>query len=494
MSRRLCRPLLALALMALPAAAADQCDAPTDDQFLGAFLSEYETCIEQMRTELDEAGGTSHLESAAAKEVHETLAAKPSGTTGFGSQLRDSIEDFLPLFGFAVDSVSTSDDDKSLVLRLNPLRSARFGSLAVTVTATEPEPGDELLMQAPEGQKTMLEELAAEDLDDLANLTYGFKWGIERQADLDASRPLFGRSYQRYRPFIEKRLLPAVAADADLSGIEQRLTDLHCDPDSGETIEAMKARLKDRFELCLDLLRRRRTGIVALDRRLDKLSLLPFLIDNQPQLVVSGAFHDRDPIVGRDGWEVELSYEMGFDNFNSILKRYDKLRRDRGLDADPSALNQAFWDAVEGLDETQVKAENKFTFSLAYAERRPYRFDRTFGSGDDAIPVQIDLAGASDVCGKVEWHRNATWHEIEVGDMTVSPRLHVSGEYVDVSDDPLRQDRMVWVATYEIPLAKGTSLPLSLTYANHAEFLGEPDKELSAHFGVSYKLPTGGGE
>ena len=33
-----------------------------------------------------------------------------------------------------------------------------------------------------------------------------------------------------------------------------------------------------------------------------------------------------------------------------------------------------------------------------------------------------------------------------------------------------------------------SSLPLTLTYANHGRYLGEQDQELSAHFGVSFKL------
>ena len=34
----------------------------------------------------------------------------------------------------------------------------------------------------------------------------------------------------------------------------------------------------------------------------------------------------------------------------------------------------------------------------------------------------------------------------------------------------------------------GMNVPLSIVYANHAEFLGEVDDELGVHFGLLWKL------
>jgi hypothetical protein len=70
----------------------------------------------------------------------------------------------------------------------------------------------------------------------------------------------------------------------------------------------------------------------------------------------------------------------------------------------------------------------------------------------------------------------------------VLPRVDLSLEVFEVSGDPMRQDRRVAKLSYDLPLAKGVTLPVTLVYANKAEFLGDPDEQLSAHVGLSFKL------
>jgi hypothetical protein len=494
MARGLCIAAVLVAF-AGSAQALVECPGPEDGQILSEYLAAYEQCLETLLPEREEELAPEQVES----QTKATLSAQPAATSGFASRVRDSIEDFLPLFGFAIDEVSTSDDGQSAVVRFNPIRGARFGSLALTATASESKPGDGFLKAVDEADRGRLEELAAADLDDFSNLTYAAKWGIEPRRE-PGSRWLLGRSYDRYRPFVEGLLLPALGTgrltedevgrtQVQLDACNQQIPSTIDPLDS--TVGALRNLLGNDFERCLAAWRTDQVQMVTIDEHLDSLSLIPFLIDNQPQLVLSAAVHDRDPVVDRDGWDVKLTFEKGFDNFNTLLRRYH--RNADGLQAE-EALQNAFWQTVESLDEDAVKAGNKLTFSLTYGERDPYRLERTFGEGDDAIPVLIDLDRATDWCGKIEYHRNATWHPITLGGVTVFPRLHFSAEYIDVSDDPTRQDRLVSILTYEIPLPSGTSLPVSLTYANHSEFLGEPDEQLSAHFGISYKLPMGAGK
>ena len=190
-----------------------------------------------------------------------------------------------------------------------------------------------------------------------------------------------------------------------------------------------------------------------------------------------------------------------FHNFNTLLVATTSDGSDgiRPATRKPSSRpSGTSWTTSSDSAIEAIEAGNKLTFSLAYGERNRYQLDQTFGEGDEAIPVSFDLDKATEWCGKLEWQRNATKQPIRIGDVVVHPRFHLSWEYIDVSDDPMRQDRMVAIATYEIPVPEGTwvpwpagtSIPLSLSYANHSEFLGEPDEQLSAHFGISYKLPT----
>lgn len=480
---------LAVALGAAPAItyAQPSCDPPRNGDVLSQYLESYSECI-------DAALNDEEME----QDMQDTLSAMPSSPPaagGFGTSLRDSIEDFLPLFSFAVDSVSTSDDDRSLTVRFNPIRAGAMGSLAVSVTATQPETGELVLQQVSEQQQSALETLVEKELDDLSNLTWSAKWGYERKGDMQARR-LFGRSYENYRAMVEKRLLPAVGRETQMTEADSQALDACAvasgvvDP-MGATIGALRANLGARFDACLELWKKDERRVVEADKKLDALALVPFLIDNQPQLVVTLEIDERDVLVGRSGWSAKVAYEKGFENFNTLLRRYHRNRKDLAQ-ADDDALKLAFWEAIDGLDDKAVEAENKLTFSAVYRERDADSLDRVFGEGDDAIPVTLDLPRRDETCVKLEWHRNATWHPITIGGEKVYPRMHLSAEYVDVSDDPERQDRLVGVFTYEIPLPSGMTLPISLSYASHSEFLEEPDKRLSAHFGLSYKLPIKG--
>lgn len=477
--------------------AQELCGPPGDDEALSEYLGRFARCQDQ---ELVDARETAEQ---MVDEAQEKISAKPTSVPagdGFGTRLRDGIEDFLPLFGVAIDSVSTAEDDKSVTVRLNPIRAGELGSVGLSVTATEPEPGEGLINTVPEAQRATLREIAENRLGDLSNLTYSFKWAYERRATADSGF-MFGRFVESYRPIIEGRVIPAVvhglgepdvgagtAVSTPGSCDEKALNALGSDPQDA-TIAALRGALGGDFEPCLDAWEGAERQVVDRDRKLDALALLPFLIDNQPQLVLSGAIHDRDPLVGRDGWEVQVSYEHGFENFNTLLRRFRKARSREGASTDEQALAGAFWETVQGLDREAVEAENRVTFSVRYAERDRYRLSETFGEGEDGIPVSIDLPKAEDWCAKLEWHRNATWQAMTVDGEDVFPRLHLSAEYVDVSDDPQRQDRMVATLTYELPIGSEMSVPLSVAYANRSEFLGEPDEELSAHLGFSYKLP-----
>ena len=60
-----------------------------------------------------------------------------------------------------------------------------------------------------------------------------------------------------------------------------------------------------------------------------------------------------------------------------------------------------------------------------------------------------------------------------------------------MSDDPLRRDR--GVATLTLTRQIGDlAVPFGIVYANHGEYLGEVDEQLSAHLGLKFDLDGGG--
>jgi hypothetical protein len=55
--------------------------------------------------------------------------------------------------------------------------------------------------------------------------------------------------------------------------------------------------------------------------------------------------------------------------------------------------------------------------------------------------------------------------------------------------DKARKDRLIAKLTYAQRINDKLDIPISLTYANHSDYLTNVDRKLNAHFGISYKLP-----
>lgn len=464
---------------------------------LGEYLGAYEECATRPPDALfDEQ----------AEAADEAISARPTSTaggSGFAGDLRDTIEDFLPLFKIGLDSLTTSENGRALDLRFNPIRTGAFGALGLTATVTEPKAGDYLLQSLPEGRRSAATDLIAAQVGDFSDVTLTARWGYERtHGEGEVPKRMWGRNLERYRPIVEqwmgKTVEPEIArlfrenarvGDCE-TAISMALTPAN-DPDVVQprnvTLADIEATLGPaRYEDCLNAYEQDQDAIAELDLKLGAFALLPALIDNQPQLVLTVARHERDPLVGRNGWGGKLVYEHGFHNFNRVLRLFHRERADL---QDARARAQAFWTTVEGLDLQKVQSENKLTFSAAYQEGESLAFTQTIGEGDQAVTAVIDLPRSTEWCIKGEYVRNASWHPLQVEGTTVYPRFHASLEYVDVSDDPQRQDRGVAKLTYDLPITSTITVPLSLTYANHAEFLGEHDEQFSAHLGFSYKLP-----
>jgi len=447
------------------------------------------------------------LRATADEETPERVAALPTSTgqgAGFADRVNGSIADFLPLFQFAIDSVSTSDDKKSVTVKFNPIRSGIYGSLQVKATATEPEPYDALLNEIAEEQRAGQADAIRSQVDDLSDLTITAVYGYERDpppaASLEDLGRLWGRNYGRYERVVGAFLLgwtEAVvndldaqedAADDRLSDFDVRLSEgaatlgLNPDMDLDDlTIGQAQQILASEFDSFMALVEPDVRRMAEDAKKLEGLGLLPFLVDNQPQFTVTASYRDRDDLIGRDVWTGTLALEVGRYNFNTLLRRFREKQGARELN--PAAAT--FGEMV--ANEERIRSGEKFTLSATYVRHDDYSRDYTFGELEENT-VSLNLDESEEFCGKLEWIRNATWQPIRIDGEEVYPRVVLSVERVWASGDEMRQDRWVGNVTYNIPLQGGISVPLSLVYANHAEFLGEPDEQFSAHFGFNFKF------
>lgn len=82
------------------------------------------------------------------------------------------------------------------------------------------------------------------------------------------------------------------------------------------------------------------------------------------------------------------------------------------------------------------------------------------------------------------WRSAACWST-----RTTPPRIDITGSFEDVTGDKMKQDRAVITGTLTYRLSPDIQIPIGIIHASKPEYLGEPDRRLSAHLGLSFKAP-----
>jgi hypothetical protein len=476
--------------------AAAAADLPWED---GVSIADYR------RRVMAEVRGKAVAEAAAVSEERaQKIGEQQPGTVGaadgFGSRLGETLTNFLPLLGFAADAVNVSDDEKSVVVDFNPLRFGEHGALKLNATVTEPAPSSTLLEAVEESARQAQEKAvraALGDFDDITwTLTYGYQRPVTAAATARGRHWFWGRHPSLYQPVVAE-LMGEVWSQGigDAAPFPAELDEIFARHDLGASGLASMTRAQLAAALGAEDLEAVRRQIVAeavreaaIEERLAALDLakLGHLIDNQPQLVVTAAYRSRDELIGPAVLSGTLKVELGVNNLNSVLR--DRRRNGRTLLA-------AYENAIANWD---VLAKDRFTFSLSFLERDEHRVSFPYelvavdaeSGAETRFPrlATLDLGGANELHGKLEYSRAITRQPVEVEGEKVYPRVDFTSEYIDVSDDPTRQDRWVAEIALNVPLRGGLSLPLTVSWANHAELLGESDDQLGAHLGISYGL------
>ncbi len=440
-------------------------------------------------------------EVEAVAEVVSAQPTSPGTASGFGERVGGTITDFLPWFQFAVDSVSPSDDGKAVVVAFNPVQALAW-KLKLTATATEPEPFERLLTDVPDDARPAALESISGDLGDLDDVTWSATLGFQPRAGSQGLKARWGRDPEIYRPLIRElaagsaEVIQEVASDAGkVRGDHKEYVDQLFavfkprQPDSltfreirgavangalpdfveADFLEAVAA--KERLTNELD----QTFGALGLDRLAD-------LIHNQPQLVFDLSYRDPGEWVGQEAFAVSGRAEWGTRNLNSVLRR--ARRQDPGMTASRRLLS-AYRDVVGRAGDPEPQSGWRGTATLSF--RRLEELTTGIPFGDSVIDVTVPEV--EEWVGKFQVSRFADWHAMTIGGTTVKPRVDLSLELVETDGDDNRQDRKVATLTYDLPVAEGVAIPVTLVYADKAEFRGDPDHELSGHVGLSYKLP-----
>lgn len=188
------------------------------------------------------------------------------------------------------------------------------------------------------------------------------------------------------------------------------------------------------------------------------------LVNNQPQFHVTAERKFREPLVGPDELSLNVTYEWTMVNLNAATKgcvNWDETCLDRYTE---------YVDSNEGA----IEDSNRVSFSGKYVDIE----GETINAGL-ANPIVSGSARRLEL--SLGWGRNLTFGGEPV-------KLDLSATYENVSDDPKRKDR--GIARLTLTRSVGMmSIPFGIVYANHGEFLGDVDARLSAHFGLTFKMP-----
>ena len=464
----------------------------------------------------------------AVAETVENRTTTVAPAAGFAARVNNSMADFLPLFQGAVNGVSTSDDEKSVTLRFNPIRWPH-AEIGVAGVVAEPAVFDKLLDGVAEGARAAQEDAIRQKLDDFDNVTLtasvNLLWGSGSFGDSRLST-YWGRDPKRYEALLDEIILGAM--DAESRDAARKIATGKIQPLVGKFVEKFHDKVKkgspppscdktiaaesvfwgQTFACVKDVLSAGDAADLLLAMKEEAVAvgdfqaaivasrvidLLPALVDNQPQLVVDVSSQRTDQLAGPEAFVASLSFEHGWNNLNSVIRKYRK------ANGELSAY-QAFEELAAKGDE--ILTERRAVLSLTYRRIGLYAFDYPYvehvtdpGTGavsDFPRLVSLRLPASSELTGSFQY--GMLLGKPPKDPTAPRPRLDVSADYLNVSDDDAREDRFTGTITYTHPISDTVSLPFSLTYANKTEFVGDPDKQWGAHIGLSYKLhrPHGG--
>jgi len=210
------------------------------------------------------------------------------------------------------------------------------------------------------------------------------------------------------------------------------------------------------------------------------------LVNNQSQLSFGFEYTQRDDLAGPDEWRGKFTWEKGFVNVTSAhnyvyvsgCKESALSDEMRSQARDVGCLQQYLSDPKT---QKRLKDGDRVSVSVEYVQRKKYSLALV------SDEITLDEKAYKSLIGSASY---GYYLDFDDADEPTS-RIDVKASYEDVSDDPKRQDRGTFSATFSQRVLGSTILALSLVYGTKAEYRGDVDKEVSAHVGFNYKWTKG---
>ncbi len=460
--------LLAL-ILSVSATAQEKCDPETDAKCnVGGALDFYrdEPLLEAVDAVADEVVNSNRPTTA---------------PDAFAARVHNSYQDFLNLLSFAVNDASESDDGQSFVVRFNPIRRGNH-LLGLTLTIVKPTVSEALQEEIPDASRAATVTLLEKQLGDTDNQTWSGSYSFaSTTCSLNVSRnsACWGR-----KPSTYGNLLSLILPDPS-EGATQ----------AGESFAKIQEFFKGQVGAINDIEVQKRADVIAAIKAhvaVEKasvtggkalfdafhLDLIPTLIDNQPQLTASATYHRPGRLGGPNERSATVEFHSGRSNMNTLRSACQRQADDE------AALTVCLRGQLNQLAAGGLSTD-KYVATFSYKKTEEYKLtDLRLDA-----PVEgfngLNLPSATEYNFKIQGGR-----QLGTQVMGKPTRTDLSFEGIRTEDDEVRtKNRWVGSLTLSVPLGEKMTMPITLSYANKAEFLGDQNERFGAHFGLSYRLP-----
>jgi hypothetical protein len=419
---------------------------------------------------------------ATAKKV----ATANTGIPGITQPNASSVRDFLNLFTAAVETATVSEGNNALTLDWNiPFDYLGRNGEKIKLQAIFTKPALSAQTKTALGSNsTAITELtdSLDDADDIkATLSYS-----------PHTRRL-GRSLAPHDALLQGLLLAASPDETEalqkfaqlMQSLQGKRTDSGGAPNQDTTFEDLPDDFGPGFMADIESLARTERAIAG--RMQGTVDAFATVLNNQPQAYGTVIYHSRDEIAGQNELSAKFTFELGRQNLNKFLSDHadncelDKIAAEaRGAPIDES--DQCLADLLSYANKVNTDAggASRLAISVEYQQAQHTTI---------TLPSKYSIA-ALDAPGSHSLVYSLTWGlPMETPLEAREGRLEVALNYENVSTDPNKKDRFIGSVTYTQKLSDTITVPISLVYANHTQFLPQSDRQLGVHFGLSYKLP-----
>jgi hypothetical protein len=408
--------------------------------------------------------------AAAASAVNAEVATANTGMPAMTLPTGSSLKDFLSLFNAAVQTATVTENDEAVTLDWNVPFNV-FGDDKIKFQAIFTEATLSADVKTELGSNTAATTTLTDSLTETDD--------IQASASYAPQNAYFGRSIRQHGD-----LLAALIESATGDDEKRELQLLAQTSFAGVTTEAKLQDLAPGVATQIESSARAEQQIAA--RNQDVLKAFATLLGNQPQIYGTVVYHYRNRLAGPSDLSAKFSYEASGNSLNRFLRRNRErcssaaiAQQANGLDVSTTCVGALSAYAKQIAGDMNAGGSNRLAVSFEYKRSDANRFSLT-----EPAAITVNTPGSHSLVYTIAYGvPMSTTVDNREG------RFDFAVNYEDVSNDPMKTDRLIASVTYSQKLTDTVTLPLSLVYANHADYLPATDRRVGVHFGLNYKLP-----